>query len=283
MLTTNGKTHIKRYLAGQVPAIAQSIAFGIGAKAESATDTYLQFEVGRSDIVLTSFDFVTNKLIFKAPVAEEYAGQILEVALFSTATNPEAGDYGSRLISTFDSDSEEWVNLADGTDEVFLTNTSRIGGDSLSHTPAASSLRTSSLPGLFLDFSGNSGADKFIFSFNVGNTNATNVKFRFLTDSANYYDFTIAANTAGYKIVEALKSTAVATGTPDWSNITEIQVTTTAGSGGAAAVDFDGIRIEDTDSISPNYVMVSRELLSVPFIKTIGMSQDIEFALDVNV
>ena len=283
MLTTNGKTHIKRYLAGQVPAIAQSIAFGIGSKAESATDTYLQFEVGRSDIVLTSFDFVNNKLIFKAPVAEEYAGQILEVALFSTATNPEAGDYGSRLISTFDSDSEEWVNLADGTDEVFLTNASRIGGDSLSHTPAASSLRTSSLPGLFLDFSGNSGADKFIFALNVGNANTASVTFKFLTDASNYYAFTITSPSAGYTIVERTMSVAAVTGAPNWANITEIQVTTTASSGGAAAVDFDGIRIEDTDSISPNYVMVSRELLSVPFIKTIGMSQDIEFALDVNV
>jgi hypothetical protein len=106
MITTDGKTHIKRYLAGFVPSIAQSIAFGIGETAENVAHTKLTFEVGRSDIVLTSYDFVNNKILYKAPVSEDFAGKIYEVALYSTPANTAAGEFGSRIITTFDSGTE---------------------------------------------------------------------------------------------------------------------------------------------------------------------------------
>jgi len=283
MITGDGKTYIKRYLAGQVPSIAQSIAFGLGTKVEAVGDTALQFEVGRSPIALTTYDFVNNKLLFKAAVDEKYAGAIYEVALFSTPANTSAGEFSSRLLTTFDSGSEEWVDASSGLAESYVSAPTRIGGDSLSHAPAPTTTKTSSLRSLFLDLSGYSNNDVFNFAYNVNNGNCSGISFKFLTDAANYYTITLGAQTTGYKIVTAAKATAVPTGTPNWATITEMQVATSASAVGAAQVDYDGIRMEDMDTINPNYVMVSRELLGTPFIKEDGKVQDIEFSLDVSV
>jgi hypothetical protein len=136
---------------------------------------------------------------------------------------------------------------------------------------------------LNLDLSGYSAADKFIVALNAGNTNTSSVKLLFLTDASNYYTVTMGAAASGYQVLSVAKSTAVATGTPTWANITEMRVSTTSGAGGASQVDYDGVRIEDTDTLNADYVLVSRELLASPYTKVDGMTQEIEFSLDVNV
>lgn len=282
MITVEGKLHIKRYLAGFVPSIAESIAFGLGDKVEADTDTKLQFEVDRTDITLVSYDFVNNRLIFKAPVPEEYGGTIYEVALYSADANIAAGDFGSNIITTFDSATEDWTKVSDGTDSAFST-TARIGANALRQTPIASGSSTDALKELVLDLSGYSAADKFVLAFTSGNTFTSSINVKFYTDTSNYYQVNFGTPTTGYKIVEVAKGAAVATGTPDWSNITEIRVTTNSTAGGSATVDVDGLRIDDADTVSADYVMVSRELLSTPYVKQEGMTQDIEFALAVNV
>jgi hypothetical protein len=283
LITLNGKTHIKRYLASIVPAIARSIAFGIGGSAESVSDTKLGFEVGRSQVRIISYDFVNNKLIFKAEVDALFGGTIYEVALFSSNAADNNGQYSSKVLATFDSTKETWQDATTSVAGTYVTTNTRIGTDSLSHTPSASTSKTDIAPGTFLDFSGYSGADKFVFAYYVNNANTSNIKFRFGTDAANYYEFALGAQTAGYKVIEVAKSTATVTGTPSWSNITEIRVTTTSGAGGASAVNYDGIRIEDMDSATQDSIMVSRELLSTPFTKVEGKVQEIEFSLDVSV
>ena len=283
MITLDGKRHIKRYLAGFEPSIGLSIAFGLGERAEVNTDTALQFEVGRSDIALTSYDFVADKLIYKAPVDEDFGGKIYEVALFSTPSNDAAGEFGSRIITTFDSATEEWLDASSGVDAVFSTGTVRIGDDSLQQTPGASGNKTDALAGITLDLSGYSAADKFVLALNVGNAFTSSVSVQFLTDTSNYYLVSFTGTTSGYKILEATKGSAIATGAPDWANITEIRVKTNSTAGGASQVDFDGLRIEDTDTVNSDYVMVSRELLPAAFLKKEGMTQDIEFTLNVTI
>jgi len=283
MITVNGKTYIKRYLAGIVPSIARSIAFGTGGAAENVGDTKLQFEVGRSQVRLVSYDFTSNKLIFKADVDSTFGGTIYEVGLFSSNANQSNGQYSSRLITTFDSMREFWLDATTAVPAVWTTANTRIGTESLSHTPSVSTSKTDVASGMFLDLSGYSGADRFVFAYNVGNTNTANIKFRFGSDASNYYEFALGTQTAGYKIIEVTKGAATVTGTPSWANITEIRVTTTSGAVGASAVNFDGIRIEDSDTINQDAVMVSRELLSTPFVKTEGKIQEIEFSLDVSV
>lgn len=283
MISNNGKIHIKRYLAGYVPAIGHSIAFGVSSGTENTTDQKLQFESGRTDVSLTSYDFINDKIIFKAPIPDDYIGKIYEVALYSTSAAAASAEFGSRLLASFDSDTEGWVDGGTGVGSAYFPENSRIGADSLRQAPVASTGKTDTSGSLVLDLSGYSGADRFVFAFHNTNTNVANIKFRFLTDTSNHYEFTVTSPGTGYQIVEIPKSSAIVTGSPDWGSITQIRVTTTATAAGAAQVDFDGIRVEDTDTINPDYVMISREVLATPFEKKIGMTQEIEFGLKVNI
>lgn len=289
MITTPGKTHIQRYLGGFVPNIAQSIAFGISGAGESAAHTKLGFEVGRVDISLTSFDFINGRIVYKADLPEEFSGKIWEAAIYSVEADSVAGQYGSRLLITFDSTSESWVDVATGLPPVFHDGsptpggTSRIGPNSMRATPAASGNVTHGMNQLAMDLSGFSGNDKFVFAYNVGNAFTSSIRFRFMTDASNYYDITLGAQSAIYHVEEVSKSAAVPTGSPNWGSITEVRVTTTSTSGGASQVDFDGIRIEDVDTVNPEYVMVAREVPALPYAKESGQFQSIEFTMDVNI
>lgn len=286
MITTAGKLVVKRYLAQYVPAIGQSIAFGIGNAAESLSDIALQLQVAQAPVDLIAYDFANDAVVFKASVPDDYEGSIYEVGLYSLEDDPNATNYGSQTITTFDSGSELWTDTTTGNPSVFGASATRIGIDSLLHTPALSTTKTDRLATLTLDLSGYSGSDKFTFAYNVGNTNTTGITYRFMTDASNYYSFALSGTnvtTSGYKMVTANKSTATVTGAPNWNNITEVQVSTTSGASGASALGFDAIRIEDVDSVDLDYILVARKVLASPVTKVLGQAQDIEFSLDVSV
>lgn len=277
MITTQGIPHIKRYLAGSVPRIVGSLALGVGSSSEVVGSTLLDFEVVRADVTLSSYDASTDRIVFKATIPEDFIGTVYEVGAWSMSADAVAGDYASRSLVTFESALETWTNAT------FSATAARVGIEALQHTPAASATSTSQMTDIVYDLSGYSSADKFSFAYNVANANTSNVQFRFMTDASNYYTFSLGTQTAGYKIVTATKGTATVTGTPSWGNITEIDVITTSGAGGASAVSFDGVRLEDTDTINPNYLLVARKVLATPFTKTEIMAQDVEFALGVTV
>ena len=274
MITTEGKQHVRRYLANYVPNIAEAIAFGIGSASETSTDKSLQFEVGRVDVSLYDYDFVNDAIIFKGSVPDEFVGKVYEVAIYSQFDDATAGNYGSRIITTFDSATEDWSNPA------YTNVNTRIGIDSLNHTPALSTTTTSVLANQAFDFSGYSGSDEFLFAFNCANTNTASIVFRFKTDASNHYAYTVTNPSSGYSIVAATKGSLTVTGTPNWATITSVEVATTSKAAGASNVELDGIRIEDRDAVNLDYTLVARNVVS-PVTKLDGQSQDIEYALDV--
>lgn len=282
MITGAGRIQIKRYLAGYEPAIGQSIAVGIGSQAESANNFKMHFEVDRADVVLTAYDFVGERLVFKGALPDTLAGTIYEVGLFSSAADLGAAQYGSKLLATFDSASEEWVRVGVG-DTAYAAGNSRLGADSLRQSPTASTTVTDSLSNMFLDLSGHSAADTISLAYQNLDTNTSSIQLRFMTDASNYYQFTISNPAAGYSVTEMAKSSAVATGVPNWGAISEVRVSTIAKASGPAQVDFDGIRIEDVDSNSTGYILVAREVLPSPFVKEIGRTQEVEFSLAVSI
>lgn len=284
MITTEGKNHIRRYLAQYTPSIAQSVAFGIGATAESLADTSLALEVVRSPINLITYDFATNKLVYKASIPDDYVGKVYEVGLYSLDVDPAAGGFGSRIITTFDSVTESWVDPTDGTTPAAYTAVAtRVGANSLSLTPLTSATMTETLRSLTLDLSGNSASDSIIVALNVGNANTDSVTIKFMTDAANYYSYTLGTtvSTAGYKVASFAKGSAVVTGTPDWGNITEIQVSATSAGTGASDIEMDAIRVEDRDTGNLDYVLVARKVLASPVTKVDGQALDLEFTLDI--
>lgn len=274
MITTEGKTHIKRYLAGITNVIGEAIALGIGDTAESESDTELVYEFARVDVSLVSYDFANDVLVFKAEIPSEVAGKIYEVGLWSAEVDSRAEGYSSRNLVTFDSESEEWST---GTWE---TSTTRIGPDSLRLAPALNTVQSSVLSDIVLDLSGHSGADTFEMAYHVIAV-ADSIEIRFRTDDANYYSWVIASPSTGYTFSETTKGALAATGSPNWANITSIEVIVDAPVGTGASVDFDSIRVNDVDTDNPDYIMVAREVLPAPHVKTEGIVQDIEFAIPV--
>ena len=123
MITTNGKNIVAKYLLNQAPEFASHIAIGVGGQSypTSSSATFslnadsLEFEVARVPILskglLKEFDQETNeyveKIVFKAELPIEQRYQITELGLYPAAANTVAGNFDSRIISTF-SNSEPW-------------------------------------------------------------------------------------------------------------------------------------------------------------------------------
>lgn len=274
MITNDGKLRIRRWLPGGGSNIASTIVVGVGSTAEAAGDTRLVFEVARVPVDIISYDNVNNLLIFKGALDAAMVGKIYEIGLYTQPVNTVAGGYGSRLLTSFDQATETWTNATWDTTNV------RIGTDSLKQAPTASTTVTSVL-NTSLDLSGYSGADLFLLAYNVENANVSSIALRFKTDSSNYYTFTISNPSSGYAVSSFAKSTATVTGTPNWSNITSVEVATTAKAAGTAPVEFDGLRVEDIDSINPEYVMVAREVPASPITKVSGLVHEIEYGVPV--
>jgi hypothetical protein len=277
MITAKGRTFIKRYLAGQAGTVAGALSVGIGATAATLNDTRMQFEFARVPVEVIDYDFVNDQLIFKGTLDEEVGGKIYEVGLWTSEVNAAAGNQESKLITSFDSETEDWTN------ETFDSAVTRIGADSLKHTPAASASSSSVLTGITLDLVDYSSLDTFILAYNVDNSNTSSVKVRLRTNSSNYYEFTVSTPTTGYKFASWQKGTATVVGTPSWADINEVEIVTTATSGGSASVEYDGLRIEDVDSVAPEYGLIARFIPSVPVTKAEGIVQDIEYALPVSI
>jgi hypothetical protein len=277
VITANGRRFIKRYLAGQSGTLVGAIGVGIGSTAPTLNDSRMEFEFARIPVAVTDYDFAADQLVFKGTLNEEVDGTIYEVGLWTSEVNSAAGNQESRIITTFDSETEEWDI------ETFDTANTRIGVDSLKHTPAANATSASVLTGITLDLGDFTSLDTFVVAFYVANASTANCKVRFRTDASNYYEFTINAPTAGYKFASFTKGSASVVGTPNWSDINEVEVRTTAKSAGSASVQYDGIRLEDVDSVAPEYGLIARTVLSVPENKQEGIVRDIEYVLPVNI
>ncbi|WXW92556.1 tail fiber [Streptomyces phage Enygma] len=265
MITTQGKSIIFRYLAGYVPRIAESIAIGVGNSAASVNDTTLDFEINRVLVTITAADIVNDKIVFKGIIPQEFVGKIYEVGLWFGSPAQNAG--ASSIIVDFDQAGEAWDT---GT---WDTTIARIGTDALQIAGGQSS----TLADIALDLSGYSDADFLSLAYSA-DAAINNVTIQFKTDDTNYYSYTFAAAT-GYEVKSFGKTAMTATGTPDWENITKITVSAT----GTGNIVFDGIRAEDNDTISNDYALVARTVLSTPKTKTNDSEMDIEYALEINI
>lgn len=282
MITDLGKVHIKRFLAGWEPELAQSIAFGVGDSVESSAQDRLDFEIGRTDISLTTYNYLDDKLIFKGVIDELFDGVIYEVGLYASAAT-ESAVGGSKLILSFDSETEFWTQA--GLPATYSTSSTRIGNDSLVAAPAASGSVTSTYADLLADLSGYTAADTFSFALYSANANVASIVFKFYTDDANYYTVTVpgAQIASGFNLISIPIAQSVATGAPRWETITKVDATVSATSGGAASVQLEGVRMEDIDNTQTGNILIARTKLAVPFVKLSGTIQEVEFPLGVTI
>ena len=118
MITTTGKNIVAKYLLNQAPEFASHIAVGIGGQAlpTSSSATFsasvqsLEFEVARVPILSKGLlkEGGQEKIVFKAELPIEQRYQITELGVYPAEANVVAGNFDSRILSTF-SNSEPWA------------------------------------------------------------------------------------------------------------------------------------------------------------------------------
>ena len=118
MITTDGKNIVAKYLLNQAPEFASHIAVGIGGQVLpisssvtfSASVQSLEFEVARVPILSKGLlkEGGQEKIVFKAELPIEQRYQITELGVYPAASNAVAGNFDSRILSTF-SNSEPWA------------------------------------------------------------------------------------------------------------------------------------------------------------------------------
>lgn len=276
LITTEGKRLILRVLAEQASSIGQAIGLGVGSEAAIIGDTRLQWEVDRQAIAIKSVDYDNSRVIMKTTLPQNSIYKIYEIGLWSQFTNSVNSDNVSRVLTTFETAFEAWTNTTvDATQ-------SRTSPDSVKIDAGSSSTTTATL-NVDLDLSGYSALDTFNIAFYKANNNITTLKLNFASLSGSWEgSATVSALPVGYNIISIAKSAFTATGTPDWSAITSMSVKVTAG-GSAGYLIMDGIRIEDGDTLNPEYALVSRSILSSPLTKTDSSPMDVEYAIEFDV
>jgi hypothetical protein len=272
LITTEGSAQILRYFAGIERVLAASVAVGVGTAAAATSDTALQFEIDRTDVILVSPDFLNENIVFKARLPKEMVASIREVGLFSQFAAQVTGN----MVANFTSD-EIWDV---GT---FESANARVGGEALRLTGTAGGSQTSVLLGLGLDFSSMSANQYFKLAAYLADSNCDSIVIRFGTDGSNYYSFTVASPSSGYNVFLLQKSAGAVTGVPDWANITQLTVIVDAEVAVNTTVDLDGLRAEQFDIVDPANILISRAVLGTPITKTDEKTMDIEYELAIGV
>lgn len=276
LITTEGKRLILRVLAEQASSIGQAIGLGVGAVAATVADTRLQWEIDRQGIAIKNVDYTNSRVIMKTTLPQNSIYTIYEMGLWSQFTNSFNSDNVSKVLTTFETAFETWTNTTlDATQ-------SRTSPDSVKISAAISSTTTASTS-VDLDLTGYSALDQFSIAFYKANNNITTLALKFDSATGSYEkSATVTALPVGYNILTLNKGDFVATGTPDWSAITTMNVKVTAGAT-AGNLILDGIRIEDGDTLNPSYVLVSRSVLGSPLVKTDSSPMDVEYAIEFDV
>jgi hypothetical protein len=275
LITTEGKRLILRYLAGLAPNIGEVLAVGVSGVAANVADSALTFEIDRATISLKSPNYTTNQVIFKGTLPQEAIYKIYEVGLYSQASNSLAGEFASRILTTFDTSIENWTNVTVDTTQ------QRTSVDAVRVDVGASATVNIRAPAI-LDLSGYTFNDEFKLGFYKSTNNITNVTLVFENQGGATLTRTIAVNAlpTGYNVIAFKKGDF--TGTATWNAITSYGLNIQANATGGFLI-LDGIRVEDTDTPNLDYILVSHAVLGAPLSKDATAPYDVEYALEFTV
>jgi len=267
-----------RYLASQEANPAGSLAVGIGSAPAAVTDTCLTYEFARVNLKITTIDFNNSRIIYKSTLPIEISGTIYEIGIYSTNNNTSLAS-GSRSLLEFESGEEQWTG---GT---FVTSENRLGENALRISAGSGGTSVATLNNSTIDLSGYSNLDTFSFAFFTdANTSSVRLRFADPITPGSYFESVIVPTAVGANFATFSKSNFNKVGAVvDWANIGNIEVAATAKAAGATNVDFWGLRIEDSDMINPDSVLVARSVLLTPEVKTSSSPMDIEYAVDLRV
>lgn len=272
IITDQGKNRVRQILAGRINGFASSILVGLGATTPTSSDTSLEFAIEGVNILNTMVDDVSNRIYFKTSLPVDRQYKIYELGCYAADSSTAKQYHPGSLIITF-GEVTNWTDTS-GTHTLNSTNT-RIGISSIRYSLLAAGVGRGSSP-LQNDLSQLPLNTQFKLAYFANNID--NIKVRFKTGSADYYEATITPGTNNaYNISSVAKSSFVATGAPDWAQITSLEVQATA-TGSAGTIDIDSMRYDV--ATTSDSLLLSRALPASPVLKPAGSTMDIEYLLE---
>lgn len=274
VITTNGKTSILNAVAGKSAGFASSIIVGIGNTAANINDTALEYAVGGNDVNAVIVDYVNEKIFFKATLPSADSYEIHELGCFSVNYTGAQNSFGAGNIALINFDANVLWNDLIGT-STREDEHSRVGTVSVQYD-AFSSVK--GYTDFFQDLS--SLPSNATFDFAYYTNGASSVKLRFKNDDTNYYEGNYTSSN-GYHIVKVPVSSFTATGTPSWTNLTQLEV---EAAGTTATIALDALRYTvPSQSEAINASLLSHVVLTTPQKKLPGVSMDVEYMLELTI
>lgn len=285
VITKYGKRFLTNFIAGTDSFSSKSMAFGVDSTAATENDTRLGFEFYRTPILFGSTDIQTSNditnysVVYKATIPQDVAGYITEVGLYPEFKE-SLSSFDSKFILDFESQLE-WTNTP-----LITLDEARIGQYLLKMSSNGTSAKEYKTNIQTLDLSGYSVNDTLRLAFIKYDANLQNIIIKFYSSDLDFYSVTVTpASGTGYKLsseitLNNLFSNASTTNV-DPTNINKIGITITPTSGQSTSVGLDGLRINDEDTFSPNFGLISRSILTTPLVKLAGRQVDVEYRLDL--
>lgn len=230
-----------------------------------STDTRLGFETLRVPVEQIYYNRNDDEIVFRGVLPSDYSGDVYEVGLWSDESDEIAGEYGSRLLTDFDEDTEEW-SLGSWT----ATN-ARVGTGGLSLTN-----ETSTLTELDFDITENLEDTLMIAGHFSANTNF-NIR---LGSDTGYYNYLCTPGGTGYRFISKAMSSYTVSGTPDPTALNYISIVVPIG----LTATMDAIRLEDTFRATQNidYALITHDASATPlFNKKDGIESIIEAGISL--
>lgn len=285
VITKYGKRFLTGFLSGRDSFNSKTMAFGIDSTSATDTDTRLGFEFYRTPVefgstdIQTLNDITTYAVVYKTTIPQDVSGYITEVGIY-----PEFRDsissYDSKFIADFESQLD-WTNTPS-----ISSGNSRIGQYTLNMSSDGTSAKEYKSNIQQIDLSGYSVNDTIRLAYYKQDTNLNNIIIKFYSSSTDYYSVTITPEAGtGYKISSDILLSNLflnaSTSNVDPTNINQIGITITPASGTTTSVDMDALRINDEDTFSPDFGLISRSVLSTPLMKVSGRQVEVEYRLDL--
>ncbi len=272
VITNAGRIGLLNVIAGKRKGFAESIVVGIGTTPATVNDTQLDFIVAYAPIKTAIIDAINEKIYFKAslPASDHYV--IQELGIYPGQFAGLTAQSGA-MLNNFNGNSL-WHNIQ-GQHQIVSAN-SKLDPNSIGYTLTAgqtaigyveTTLALESLP----------EDTKFSLAYYVQGISDLQIKFK--NDDDNYFVHSAWSLTNGYHIGTVNKSVFTAVGSPTWEYITKIEVEAYSSVGGNFSLD--GMRYDvNLDMLTG---MLSRAVLTEPMQKIAGISQDIEYQLDLDI
>lgn len=284
-ITVDGKTLLFDFLTDQSTRFINYVSVGLAntantldASGKYAINTDMVHEVLRSRVESKTYSAPSGSgsgvVSFHTNAAPSLAnGMIEEIGVFDRIKSESDDEPNNLLISEFD--------VASGWNQGTTDTTNVKSGLASLSVPTTSATTTTSRVST-LDFGGFGDNDTIALFIQPQSTvNLSNITLRFLTNPGSYYQaiFTVFAPGV-WNLKSALKGAFTSVGSPDWANITQVDLIINQSSFSSYRIGFDSLRVIPQGS---NSILFSRAVVSPPVIKNskqeLIMGYDLTFSV----